>query len=69
MLPVILLGWIYLYPIFKSRNRSYLKPSNLNNISLNLAIGNGLQLFFLFKSIKSLGKVADFLYFGFLVNF
>ena len=44
---------IWYYPMFKSREVAYLKPSSFNNKSCILGIGNGLRLIRLFSSLKS----------------
>ena len=47
---------VWQYSIFASSDVAYLKPSNLNNISLVLCIGYGLRFNFIFKFLKSLIK-------------
>ena len=55
-----LLSQIWSYPIFKSSDVAYWKPSNFNNISLIFGIGYGFCFIFLFRFLKSLGKRKQF---------
>ena len=44
---------IWQYPIFKSSDEAYLKPSNFSSKSCILGIGNGFLQILLFNSLKS----------------
>ena len=48
------------YPIFKSSDVAYLKPSSFYNIPLILGIGYGLRFLWLFKFLNPLIKRTGF---------
>ena len=54
------LSRIWQYPIFKSSDVTYWKPSNFNNISLIFGIGYGFRFNCLFTFLKSLRKRTQF---------
>ena len=65
-LRVLSLSQIWWYPMFKSSDVAYWKPSNLNNISFIFIIGYGFQFNFLFIFLKLLSIHTQFgLGFGF----
>ena len=50
------LNWVWYYPIFKSSDVAYWKPSNFNNISFIFGIGCGFRFNFLFRFLNSIRK-------------